>query len=86
MKLTAQEVRTLDEFRRDWNAFCDADPVAPDFAERMEAAGFIELVPVDDEALDDPFAYERGIEPGGLMWDLTPAGRSALSPKADGGT
>ena len=63
-----------------WGDFCDADPFdgSDNFPERMEAAGLIELVPVTDEALEDPFAYERGIERGGMMWQLTPAGRAAL--------
>ncbi|MGE0290639.1 MAG: hypothetical protein AB7I42_25160 [Bradyrhizobium sp.] len=64
-----------------WHSFCDADPF-PDsdtFAERMEAAGLIELVPVTTEALEEAFAAERGIEPGGSMWSLTAAGRATLT-------
>lgn len=49
----------------------------------MEAAGYIELVPVDDDALDSAFAAERGIEPGGMMWQLTDAARAAIA-KAEG--
>lgn len=45
----------------------------------MEKAGYAELVPVTPEALDDPFAAERGIEPGGVMWELTVTGRKAVS-------
>lgn len=50
----------------------------------MEAAGYIELVPVDDDALDSAFAAERGIEPGGMMWQLTDAGRAALEQSREG--
>ena len=77
-------MRKLTEAQRDlrvnWGTFCDADYFdgVEDFSERMEYAGLIELVPVTDEALDEAFAYERGIERGGMMWQLTPAGRSAL--------
>lgn len=69
------------ELRAHWMSFCDADAFAgsADFPERMEASGLIELVEVDDDALDDPFAAERGIERGGLMWQLTDAGRRALA-------
>lgn len=68
------------DLRGNWGAFCDADVFdgVEDFSERMETAGLIEIVPVTDEALDEAFAYERGIERGGMMWKLTPAGRAAL--------
>jgi hypothetical protein len=75
-----------EDLRENWHNFCDCDYFvgAADFPERMEAAGLIELVPVDDDALEDPFADERGILPGGMMWKLTEAGRNALA--RDGGT
>lgn len=60
-----------------WDAFCDADPLPHPreyFPDSLDAAGYAELVPVDDDALDDPFAAERGIEPGGMMWRLRPIG------------
>jgi hypothetical protein len=67
-----------EQFRKHWNAFCDADhadcPI--DFLDRAEGAGLIELVPVDDDALDEAFAWERGIERGGSMFQLTAAGHS----------
>ena len=66
------------ELRAFWDAFCDCDPTPDDFADRMEAAGFIYMRAVDDDDLDDAFAAERGVEPGGTVWDLTPAGRLAL--------
>lgn len=74
------------DLREHWEAFCDADPFpgSDTFADRMERAGLIECVAVDDEALESPFATERGIEPGGLMWKLTKAGHAALKEKNDG--
>jgi hypothetical protein len=69
------------ELRRHWSDFCDADPFpeSDTFADRMERAGFIELVAVTDEALESSFAADRGIEPGGMMWVLTDAGRDILT-------
>lgn len=69
-----------EDLRRHWSAFCDADnfPGRETFTDRMEAAGLIQLVPVDEQALEDPFAAERGIEPGGVMWTPTKAGQAVL--------
>lgn len=80
MKLTVEysELSREQKLRLLWNDFCDADPVPPEFADEMEAAGFIEVAPVDEDALESPFAYERGLEPGGSMYVLTPAGHQAL--------
>jgi len=80
MKRTAAEWRNLDDLRKHWGEFCDCDPFdgSDTFPERMEAAGYVECVPVDDDALQESFASERGIEPGGMMWSLTDAGRAAL--------
>lgn len=58
--------------------FSDMQGDSSTFEERMEAAGFIELVPVTQEALEDAFAYERGIRNGGTMWQLTPLGRAIV--------
>jgi len=68
------------DLRKNWNDFCDCDCFegADTFSDRMELAGLIELVPVDAEALEDAFAAERGIEPNGMMWRLTDAGRTTL--------
>lgn len=72
-----------DQQRRDltsnWDAFCDADPLelmedVDGFPDRLEALGYAECVPVDADALEDAFAEERGIYPGGMMWQLTPLG------------
>lgn len=71
-------------FRQHWNAFSDADhadcPI--DFLDNAEEAGLIELVPVDADALDDPFAWERGIERGGMMFQLTAAGHALYLAQA----
>lgn len=70
----AQKLRAL------WHVFTDADPVPETFVEEMEAAGFCSLRPVGHTDIEnDPFAYERGIEPGGMLWELTDAGRLVLS-------
>lgn len=69
-----------EDLRIYWLYFGDADPFdgCDTFAERMETAGYIHLVPVTAEALEDPFAADRGIEPGGMMWELTEEGRKAM--------
>lgn len=63
-----------------WNNFCDCDPFegSDTFAERMENAGYIEFVPVTSEALQSAFSAERGIEPGGMMYQLTQAGQVVM--------
>lgn len=68
-----------------WSAACDCDPVDHDAREEggdlfdaWEAAGLIRLRAVTKDDLDDAFAAEKGIEPGGSVWELTPAGRAAL--------
>ena len=76
------DLKATVELRDWWSAFCDADSLPEGFEQRMEAAGLIELVSVDEDALDDPFAAERGIVPGGMMWVATRAGRVALLPPA----
>lgn len=70
-----------DDFRAHWLDFCDADYFdgIADFPERMEEAGLIRLVPVTREALDEAFAADRGLYPGGMMWEPTPAGFAALA-------
>lgn len=68
------------DLRKNWAAFCDCDYFdgSETFADEMESAGLIELVPCDDDALEESFAEERGIVKGGNMWRLTEAGRAAL--------
>lgn len=67
-----------------WRAFCDADPVPPEFIDDMEKVGFVQLRSVEDADLEEAFAAERGIEPGGLLWELTDAGRRALAEAKEG--
>jgi hypothetical protein len=85
-RLSEAEWRLREDLRANWAAFCDADPFegSDTFTDRMEAAGYCELVSVTKAALQDPFAYERGIEPGGMMWQLTEAGRAALTHQNPG--
>lgn len=79
------------DFTTHWDEFCDADPLSNGrdidaYLRDMEVGGFIMFVPVDDDALDDPFAYERGIEPDGMMWTMTDLGqqvRAALKESSD---
>lgn len=83
-KLTKAEtdVQLARDLTANWDAFSDADPLPypagnegdVSFPERLEEAGYAELVAVDDDALEDPFAYERGIVRGGMMWSLTDLG------------
>jgi hypothetical protein len=82
VKLTPEEA-----LRAYWAAFCDADwhlidddacEDGADLIDIWEANGLVVLDGVDDDELDDALADERGIEPGGSVWRLTPAGRQAL--------
>lgn len=68
------------DLRAHWHSFCDADafPGSDTFTERMELAGLVECVPVTEEALESAFAAQRGVEPGGMMWVLTEAGKKVM--------
>lgn len=67
-----------DQFADIWDDFSDSDYHldydVDEFLAKAEGSGLIECVPVTCEALDDPFAAERGIQPNGMMWQLTAAG------------
>jgi len=84
-RLTEREWQEIEEFRRDWPGFCDADPVAPDFTERMEAAGLIELRWLDEGEAQatvdaDPFWTDKfGDQMPSSVYVLTDAGRAALA-------
>lgn len=80
-RLTEQEWRDREDLRKNWEASCQCDPFegADTFLERMAAAGFIELAPVEDHQLQTAFAGELGIHPGGSVWELTDKGRKVLS-------
>ena len=71
---------TKDQFADMWDDYTEADWRLVDdptsFLEKCETAGLAECVPVDDSALAESFAAERGIEPGGMMWQLTADGRA----------
>lgn len=77
-KLTEQEWRDRESLRLHWAAFCDADATPEGFIERMEAAGFAALRPVRKSDLEESFASERGIERGGMLWELTAKGRAII--------
>lgn len=75
-----------ESLRRNWDAFCDCDPLVPvsldrdRFIEQMERAGLVKFRTVKKSDVDDDsFAAERGIELGGTIWVLTKAGIRALS-------
>lgn len=72
------ELLPATELQTYWSAFCDCDRYPDRFDDRMERAGLIELDDVTDDDLEDGFARERGIEPGGFVWRLTDLGRQAL--------
>ncbi len=67
-----QKLRTL------WHVFCNADPVPETFADDMEAAGYIIARPVTQNDVGRMFSDELGIVNNGAVWELTPAGRTAL--------
>lgn len=75
-----EEAAKVADFRKNWGAFCDCDPFdgADTFADRMEAAGFIEIDSVTAEDLEYSFASELGIVEGGSIWRITAAGRTAI--------
>lgn len=89
--MTEAQWRTLDDFRKYWNAFADADVIpidGDDFTARLEAEGYIEMEKVTRRLLRDvSFPEERGLELGGWCWALTDKGRAALSetPSSDTG-
>jgi hypothetical protein len=74
--LTITQRRDLTER---WGQFVDCDELSghrgPDeFTADMLLDGFAELRSVEPDDLEDPFAWERGIEPGGMVYVLTPLG------------
>lgn len=74
------EQRAYGDLRKNWGAFCDADPFpgAQDFAERMESFGLVRLRKVTSSDLQESFAAERGTEKGGRLWELTKKGHAVL--------
>lgn len=85
-RFTEAEWRSREDLLKNWAAFCDADPFdgAADFADRMEAAGLIELQWLDEGESQatmeaDPFwAAKFGDQAPSSVYVLTDAGRIAL--------
>lgn len=76
-----------ENFALAWNAFCDADygdigVPYDDFVGHGEAEGLFALRAVEPDDLDDAFAYERGIQAGGSLWELTDKGRDLFNARA----
>ena len=72
-----------------WDAACDCDwgdvtTETSNFFERQEAAGFAQCVHVTEDDVDGDFAWERGIEIGGRMWELTPLGLAVRTALTEG--
>jgi len=79
----AEKLTPEHELRAFWWDACDGGPTPDGFTDRMSTAGLIDLRPVNSDDLDDAFADEHGIVPGGEVWDLTEAGRRALEKTND---
>lgn len=80
--LTEEEWRARDDLRKYWGAFCDADIIPierDDFTDRLEKFDLVTWRKVTKRDVDaTPFAYELGLEVGGMCWDLTAKGRKVL--------
>jgi hypothetical protein len=80
--LTEEEWKARDDLRKYWGAFCDADIIpidGDDFTDRLEKFGLVTWRQVTKRDLEATvFAYELGLEVGGMCWDLTPKGRAVL--------
>jgi len=60
---TRERAQLAVDLTSNWDLFSDADPLPcerEEFLSRLLDGDFVELVDVDDDALEDPFAYERG--------------------------
>lgn len=77
------ELASEVELRAYWAAFCDCDSTPDDFQDRMEIAGLIYLDAVTEDDLDNSFASELGIDPGGTVWRLTDRGSQAYATPSD---
>lgn len=67
-----------------WSAICDCDwhevpeAIRDTYEDALISQGLAVWGAVDDDDLDNPFADEIGIVPGGSVLRLTPAGRAAF--------
>lgn len=80
-RYTESEWAVITELRKNWAAFCDADPFdgADTFIERMEAAGFIDIRTATKRDVEaTSFPEELGIVAGQPIWVLTKKGHAAL--------
>lgn len=68
-----------------WSAICDCDwhevpeAIRDTYEDTLISQGLAVWDAVDDDDLDNPFAEEIGIVPGGSVMRLTPAGRAAFA-------
>lgn len=80
--LTDDEWRTRDDLRKYWHAFCYCDVIPidrDDFTGRLEKFGLVTWRKVTKRDVEaTPFAYELGLEVGGMCYDLTVKGRNVL--------
>lgn len=82
-RMTEKQWQDLFDLRLHWTTFCLCDPIpVDDFIERMEAAKYVRLCKVTRDDLDQTFAEELGIVPGGMIWRLTKKGRAALETES----
>lgn len=81
-KLTEEEWKARDDLRKYWGAFCDCDSLPidrDDFTDRLEKFGLVEWRKVTKRDIEDaPFAYELGLEVGGMCYSLTAKGHEVL--------
>lgn len=68
-----------------WSAICDCDwhqvpeAIMETYEDILISEGLAKWGAVDADDLDNPFAEEIGIVPGGSVLRLTPAGRAAFA-------
>lgn len=78
------ELSAEQKLRAFWDDYCNCDFRHEDFADDMEKAGFIKWRTATQDDVDSiMFASELGIVAGEPISELTPAGRLAISGKAD---